>query len=160
MNMIEEIKRIVTSEGVSDRLKVGQLRQMLGLYDEGAESETDLKDLLSDYKKQEIINLDWFYCNFIWHDYHCPNLPEYPLLWLILSSVIIDFFFSFMASILLALLALNDISDLLFSFSISISSISSVKGTPLVYFKSITLLKPIIPNRTNIVIGLILFLWR
>ena len=58
MNMIEEIKRIVASEGVSDRLKVGQLRQMLGLYDEGAESETDLKDLLSDYKKQEIINLD------------------------------------------------------------------------------------------------------
>ena len=60
MNMIEEIKRIVTVEGVTDRVKVNQLRHMLGLQDEeGAESEGELKDLLSDYKKkQEIINID------------------------------------------------------------------------------------------------------
>ena len=34
MNMIEEIKRIVTIEGVSDKVKVGQLRHMLGLQDD------------------------------------------------------------------------------------------------------------------------------
>ena len=33
MNTIEEIKRIVTGEGVSDRVKVDQLRNLLGLKD-------------------------------------------------------------------------------------------------------------------------------
>ena len=60
MNMIEEIKRIVAVEGVTDRIKVEQLRHMLGLQDEeGPESEAELKDLLSDYKKkQEVISID------------------------------------------------------------------------------------------------------
>lgn len=31
MNLIEEIKRIVSGEGVTDRMKVGQLRRLLGL---------------------------------------------------------------------------------------------------------------------------------
>jgi hypothetical protein len=60
MNTIEEIKRIVTVERKPDRLKVEQLKDLLGLGDDdGAESECDLKDLLSDYKKkQEVIQID------------------------------------------------------------------------------------------------------
>ena len=165
MNIIEEIKRIVTVEGVTDRVKVSQLRHMLGLQDEeGAESEGELKDLLSDYKKkQEIINIDWFYCYCNMIDNHWPDLPEYPLLWFILSSVIIDFFFylkDLIALTLLALLCLNDISDRFFYFYIYIYSIYSVKGTPFVYFSNITLLRPIMPKRTKTVIGFMLFLCK
>lgn len=40
MSLIEEIKRIVSGEGVTDRTKVGQLRRLLGLQEEeGVESE-------------------------------------------------------------------------------------------------------------------------
>lgn len=39
---------------MTDRVKVSHLRRFLGLQDEdGHESETDLKDLLSDYKKKQ-----------------------------------------------------------------------------------------------------------
>lgn len=60
MSLIEEIKRIVAVEGTTDRIKVGQLRRLLGLQDEeGHESEPELRDLLSDYKKkQEVIQID------------------------------------------------------------------------------------------------------
>lgn len=34
MSLIEEIKRIVAVEGTTDRIKVGQLRRLLGLQDE------------------------------------------------------------------------------------------------------------------------------
>lgn len=60
MSLIEEIKRIVGAEAGSDRLKVRQLRQLLGLQEEeGQEEEAELRDLLSDYKKkQEVILID------------------------------------------------------------------------------------------------------
>jgi hypothetical protein len=59
MGLIEEIKRIVSTEDITDRRKVGQLRQLLGLMEEGYEDEAELKDLLSDYKKkQEIVLID------------------------------------------------------------------------------------------------------
>jgi hypothetical protein len=60
MSLIEEIKRIVVIEGVSDKLKVKELQKMLGLHDdEPHEEEAELKDLLSDCKKkQEVIQID------------------------------------------------------------------------------------------------------
>ena len=49
----------MAGEGVPDRLKVDQLRHLLGLKeDEGGESEAELKDLLSDYKEKEVIQID------------------------------------------------------------------------------------------------------
>lgn len=47
-------------ETTNDRVKVGQLRRLLGLQEEeGHECEVELRDLLSDYKKkQEIIQID------------------------------------------------------------------------------------------------------
>jgi hypothetical protein len=58
MGLIEEIKRIVGMEG-SDREKVRQLRQLLGLQEEEGQEEEELRDLLSDYKKkQEVILID------------------------------------------------------------------------------------------------------
>ena len=51
----------MSGDGVSDRAKVGQLKRLLGLMEEeGLESEAELKDLLSDYKKtEEVIQIDW-----------------------------------------------------------------------------------------------------
>ena len=58
MGLIEEIKRIVGTEG-SDREKVRQLRQLLGLQEEEGQEEEELRDLLSDYKKKhEVILID------------------------------------------------------------------------------------------------------
>lgn len=50
----------MSGDGVSDRAKVGQLKRLLGLMEEeGLESEAELKDLLSDYKKtEEVIQID------------------------------------------------------------------------------------------------------
>ena len=59
--MIDQIKKIVSGDNLTDRLKVSQLRQLLGLQEEeGIESEAELKDLLSDYKKkeEEVIQID------------------------------------------------------------------------------------------------------
>lgn len=61
LHLIEQIKKIVSSDGATDRAKVGQLRRLLDLHEQEGndESETDLKDLLSDYKKnKEIIQID------------------------------------------------------------------------------------------------------
>lgn len=54
MNTIEDIKKIVVVEGVNDREKVNQLKRLLGLQQEEAhESETELRDLLSDCKQKQ-----------------------------------------------------------------------------------------------------------
>jgi len=42
---------------MSDRVKVRQLRQLLGLVEEEGQEEAELRDLLSDYKKKEEVIL-------------------------------------------------------------------------------------------------------